>query len=123
MFGEKYNYDDEICQSLHQMNVDACKAMDPFSLGAILDVAPFLFNFKFLLKETHKQLEETARFTTEFAKERIQQAKVNTIYLFLFIWYKTQNNCFLILFSKIYGKCNKAYNHQLNKLFQAYTIE
>ena len=98
IFGEKYSYDDEICQSLHQMNVEVVKAVDPFSLGAILDVAPFLLNFKFLLKETHKHLEETARFTAEFTKERIQQAKVRTIrviwFLFLFVSCQTKNRQF-----------------------------
>ena len=77
MFGEKYSFDDEICQSIHQMNTDIIKAMDPISVAAVLDFAPFLFRFKFLLRETHRHLEATEKSTAEFALNRIREAKVS----------------------------------------------
>ena len=76
MFGERYAYDSEMCQSLHQLNIDAIKAGDPLSIGVLLDVFPFLFNFKFILSKTHKFLEETIKRTDDFFMQQIQQAKV-----------------------------------------------
>ena len=59
------------------MNEVAVAAIDPQSVGVLLDMFPILFKFKFLLRETHKQLDETIQLANDFVMGRIRQAKVN----------------------------------------------
>ena len=76
MFGEKYSYDDEICQTMKKMNEDFLFACDPLNKGALIDLFPFLTNFKFILSDVQQTLRKTVKFMDEFVMGRINLAKV-----------------------------------------------
>ena len=77
MFGEKYSYDDEVCQKINEMSERLVEGTVPLSSGAVLDALPFLFHFKFLFRDTHRKLEVARGVVNVFIKTRIDEAKVN----------------------------------------------
>ncbi|XP_067943083.1 cytochrome P450 1A1-like [Watersipora subatra] len=78
MFGEKYSYDDEVCQKINEMSERLVEGTVPLSSGAVLDALPFLFHFKFLFRDTHRKLEVARGVVNDFIKTRIDEAKVNS---------------------------------------------
>ncbi|XP_067942502.1 cytochrome P450 1A1-like isoform X1 [Watersipora subatra] len=73
MFGEKYSFDDEVCQMLHKMNKQLIAAADPFTAGVLFDFFPFLLKFKFLFPKTQQTLEDANQVFNDFVKTKTEQ--------------------------------------------------
>ena len=58
------------------MNDDIMEAADMLSAGAILDLLPILFNFKFILSSTHEHLEKTSKYINTLFQKKIDEARV-----------------------------------------------
>ena len=76
MFGEKYSYDDEVCRMLDKLNIDIHHACDPLNKGALIDLFPFLLNFKFVMSDVQQTLHKTVKNVDDFFMGKIKQAKV-----------------------------------------------
>jgi len=76
LYGEQYSYDDPVCQKLHIMNKESIKAVNPVSLGHLLDCFPVLFWQNVILKETIAQIRNTKDFIDRVFYEKINEYKV-----------------------------------------------
>jgi len=65
LYGEEYAYDDQVSQSIIRMAREVLEAINPVSLGNLLDSFPVLFKQNFLLKEAQGQIKQTCNFMDE----------------------------------------------------------
>jgi len=77
LYGEEYAYDDPVCQSISKMTAEVLKAIDPVSLGSLLDSFPVLFKQNIFLKETLRQIQQTQNYVNETLHNKIAEYKVS----------------------------------------------
>ncbi|KAF6034558.1 hypothetical protein EB796_007135 [Bugula neritina] len=75
LYGEEYAYDDPVSQSISRMTAEVLKAIDPASLGALLDSFPVLFKQNIFLKETLRQIQQTQNYVNETLHKKIAEYK------------------------------------------------
>jgi len=77
LYGEEHAYDDPVCQSISRMTTEVLKAVDPISLGILLDSFPILFKQNIILKQTQMQIRKTRELVDESLYRKIAEHKVS----------------------------------------------
>ncbi|KAF6034560.1 hypothetical protein EB796_007137 [Bugula neritina] len=75
LYGEEYAYDDPVCQSISRMTREVLEAINPVSLGSLLDSFPVLLKQNFFLKGTQGQIKQTCNFIDESLYKKIAEYK------------------------------------------------
>ncbi|KAF6034555.1 hypothetical protein EB796_007132 [Bugula neritina] len=75
LYGEEYTYDDPVCQSISRMTREVLNAVNPVSLGSLLDSFPVLFKQNFILKETQRQIQQARNVIDESLYQKIAEYK------------------------------------------------
>jgi len=80
LYGEEYAYDDPVCQSISRMTREVLNAVNPVSLGSLLDSFPVLFKQNLFLKETQMQIQQARNVIDESLYQKIAEYKVSYTY-------------------------------------------